>query len=699
MQVSRWKIIWRIARDFRTLASFYKIQLPSVAKNSIKMSMTTVLPIIKTNGLLLDDHIKNCVSYAEAGAIADDYGVPRAIDDEPEVVNVCTSTLQTFTVTLDEPLQSNERVGLTGDVNALGDWQLNRCVVLNATNNNLVWTGNIMLEPCRNISYRYLVFVEDNTGYRQIRRWETHLKPRSLSTCKMNCHQEDRFGVSSNGEIKFNRGWITNESIVQFKFEREKMFQVHDIEKFDPDNILIKLIPLEEDLQTPLDPQNSAINVEVTKMQYGESQLQAQPSLGIAYKRHEIIIFHVTVPDPTAIAFALTFHSQSKEPLGRAIIRPSLLVASDGDLELIVTQPPEKSETVIALLTLPYLVVKPFSDVDRLNFRTTFAYYWPKSWPNLDVGHRGNGKSYIADPPAEPENTVASFLRAYESFADMVELDVHLTADDVPVVYHDFGVRTAPQGKTVKTIDQLEYILIKDITYEKLKNLRVFAIIDNEIKEYPSHNAEPLIEHRIFPRLKDILEALPKTLGLDVEIKWPQTRKCGNLEAEQTIDKNFFVDEVLKTIIDKGCGRPLIFSSFDPDICTMFRYKQNIFPVLFLTMGETKKWQPLMNLRTRTFEQAINNAQAFELAGTAPHAEDFLGANGANMIEKARNLGQAALVWGDDCNSKEAVKYFQNIGATAICYDRTDLNMRESKERAFFNSTDILAQFEDQCRP
>uniref|UniRef100_A0A1A9W3F8 GP-PDE domain-containing protein n=1 Tax=Glossina brevipalpis TaxID=37001 RepID=A0A1A9W3F8_9MUSC len=644
-------------------------------------------------------YICKCVSYTETGAIANDYAVLRTVNDEAEVVNVCTSILQSFTVILEKALKPNERVGLTGDSNALGDWQLNRCIVLNATNNDLQWTANVMLQPYRNISYRYLVFVEDEKGYRQIRRWETHLKPRSLSTCTMNCHQEDRFGINSIEEIKLNRGWITNESIVQFKFEREKMFQVHDIDKFDPENILIKVIPLEEDLQTAIDPQKSGINVEVAKMQYGESQLHTQQPLGIAYKRHEIIIFHVTVPDPKVIAYALTFHSQDKEPLGRAIITPSLLVGSDGDLELTITQPLEQSETVIALLTLPYLVVRPFSEVSRLNFRTTFAYYWPKNWPNLDVGHRGNGKSYITNPPAEPENTIASFLKAYESFADMVELDVHLTLDGVPVVYHDFGLRTAPKGKIVKTIDQLEYILIKDVTYEKLKNLRIFAIINNEIKEYPSHAVEPRIEHRIFPRLRDVLEALPKTLGIDVEIKWPQRRKCGNVEAEQTIDKNFFVDEVLKTIIDKGCGRPLIFSSFDPDICTMFRYKQNIFPVMFLSMGETKKWEPFLNLRTRTFEQAINNAQAFELAGTAPHAEDFLGANGANMIQKARNLGQAALVWGDDCNSKEAVKYFQDIGATATCYDRADLYMPEDKERAFFNSTDITAQFENQCPP
>ena len=45
------------------------------------------------------------------------------------------------------------------------------------------------------------------------------------------------------------------------------------------------------------------------------------------------------------------------------------------------------------------------------------------------VAHRGVPNEY-------PENTLTSFERAIELGADAVELDVRLTKDKIPVVYH-----------------------------------------------------------------------------------------------------------------------------------------------------------------------------------------------------------------------------------------------------------------------
>lgn len=58
----------------------------------------------------------------------------------------------------------------------------------------------------------------------------------------------------------------------------------------------------------------------------------------------------------------------------------------------------------------------------------------------LILGHRG--------APAElPENTLAGFRRATEQGADGVELDVHASADGVPVVIHDPTLERTTPGR------------------------------------------------------------------------------------------------------------------------------------------------------------------------------------------------------------------------------------------------------------
>ncbi|KAH8301180.1 hypothetical protein KR018_006607 [Drosophila ironensis] len=633
-----------------------------------------------------------CAAYVDGSAIA--YGTGNELEPGVSASSAasCKPTLREFNVRLEVPLAPEERLGLTGDVKALGEWQLSRCVPLESLD-ELNWQATVPLQSCRRLDYRYFVYVEDLSGYKQIRRWETHFKPRSLGPCtELQCSQLDVFGITAdNANLKpqVHRGWLNHEVILQLKFNGEKMFQVHDIETFDPQHVQLKIVPVEKTI---------GLQVEYTKQEYGKSQLEQQPTFGVPYTKNDIVIFHITLPMEKMLQqhFRLDCYSMSNELLGSANLVSSELTGSEGLLHLRIKSAKDAEET-LARLRLPYVVVQPYR-YSPLDFKTTYAHYWPRSWPNLDVGHRGNGKSYIADAPAERENTIASFLSAHNHHADMIELDVHMTADGVPVIYHDFGLRTAPPGKQIIKPEQLEYVLIKDINYGLLKRLRIFSVIAGKVVEYPSHNAETRPEHRIFPTLVDVLKELPKSLGIDVEIKWPQRRQGGGSEAEQTIDKNFFADKVLHQVIQYGCGRPLIFSSFDPDMCTMLRFKQNIFPVMLLTQGETKKWQPFLDLRTRTFMAAVNNAQAFELAGTAPHAEDFLGENAPAMLQKAKDLGQIAVIWGDDCNSKERVQYFTRIGATATCYDRSDLYMPEGKHEAFFKSPALLAEFAAQCR-
>jgi len=72
----------------------------------------------------------------------------------------------------------------------------------------------------------------------------------------------------------------------------------------------------------------------------------------------------------------------------------------------------------------------------------------------LVVAHRGLSAE-------EPENTMRSFRRAAEVGCDLIELDVHQTRDDVPVVIHDDSLDRTTDG----------HGLVGERTYAELRGL------------------------------------------------------------------------------------------------------------------------------------------------------------------------------------------------------------------------------------
>lgn len=96
----------------------------------------------------------------------------------------------------------------------------------------------------------------------------------------------------------------------------------------------------------------------------------------------------------------------------------------------------------------------------------------------LKIGHRG-AKGHVA------ENTIESFLKAFELGADGIELDVHLSADGEAVVIHDETV-----DRTIKNAAGF----VKDFTVAEFKKLGV-------------------------PTLVEVFHILPENMLLNIEIK------------------------------------------------------------------------------------------------------------------------------------------------------------------------------------
>ncbi len=73
----------------------------------------------------------------------------------------------------------------------------------------------------------------------------------------------------------------------------------------------------------------------------------------------------------------------------------------------------------------------------------------------LNVGHRGV-------PSLAPENTIEGALLAYEKGADVIEIDIHLTKDGIPVIIHDANTSRTCNGVSLE---------VRNSTVEQLKDL------------------------------------------------------------------------------------------------------------------------------------------------------------------------------------------------------------------------------------
>jgi len=138
------------------------------------------------------------------------------------------------------------------------------------------------------------------------------------------------------------------------------------------------------------------------------------------------------------------------------------------------------------------------------------------------LAHRG-------DSGSAPENTLASFKKAVDKGADGVELDVHLTADGVPIVIHDETV-----NRTTQERGRVAEFLLREIT---------------KIDAGTYYSSD--FSHEKIPSLKEVLEVVSGMKVINIELK-------NNRENYPGIEQ-----KVIKLTKEMGVFSKIIFSSFN----------------------------------------------------------------------------------------------------------------------------------------
>jgi len=156
----------------------------------------------------------------------------------------------------------------------------------------------------------------------------------------------------------------------------------------------------------------------------------------------------------------------------------------------------------------------------------------------LVMGHRG------AEALA-PENTMAAFEAGLKAGADLLELDVQLTADDRVIVFHDFTL-----GR--KTSDPR---WVRDVTWEEIRQLDMGSWFD------------PHYTDQRIPLLEEVLAWAKGRVPLCIDLK---TGFAFNHRLEKKVaklvERNQMVDEVVIIAWDQFALRRV--KALNPEMAT-----------------------------------------------------------------------------------------------------------------------------------
>lgn len=183
---------------------------------------------------------------------------------------------------------------------------------------------------------------------------------------------------------------------------------------------------------------------------------------------------------------------------------------------LIMTVWSKTADTKVSYLKAITAGVNGMVTYDRATLENMFTEYFVKNTmirPVNIIGHRGV-------PSLAQENTLAGSILAYEKGANMIEMDIYLSKDNVIVVMHDDTIDRTTNG-TGNT---------ESFTYAELQK---FAVDSNA-----SYAAQPI------PTLEEYFKEFKgKDVILDIEIK---SNANGKIEAElkKLIEKYDISDQV-----------------------------------------------------------------------------------------------------------------------------------------------------------
>ncbi|MBC8462204.1 MAG: glycerophosphodiester phosphodiesterase [Deltaproteobacteria bacterium] len=284
------------------------------------------------------------------------------------------------------------------------------------------------------------------------------------------------------------------------------------------------------------------------------------------------------------------------------------------------------------------------------------------------IGHRGAAG-------LAPENTLSAFKLALEIGVDAVELDVHLSADEIIIVHHDLTlnpeITRKPDGEWLSIWKGLP---IKNLTLAKLKSYDV-----GRLKPYTSYSdryphQQPADGERI-PTLQEVISLLKSRNGLKTQL-WIEIKTTPE-QPKITRSPITMVDAVLQTLCEEEFTERVKILSFDWRALVQVQKIAPGIPTVYLShigrLNNIKPGQPgpspwTAGIDVDDYDGSI--PRAIKAAGGRYWAPYFKYIT-PDLLQEAHRLGIQVFVWTPD--SLSDMVHLIEMGVDGIITNRPDI--------------------------
>ncbi|KAI8624021.1 hypothetical protein F5Y19DRAFT_340089 [Xylariaceae sp. FL1651] len=259
----------------------------------------------------------------------------------------------------------------------------------------------------------------------------------------------------------------------------------------------------------------------------------------------------------------------------------------------------------IGQITFNTQVIKPFQGAP-LEI-TDFETYW-KATSQLD-------------------QNPTMFVTGSSLSGEFVQLHIQHTSDNIPVVWPKWKIQCGGVE-----------IPVARLSYEEFTAVTAISPARAQLASVPSQDHENIAEvHRVLSTagisLEHALSVLPISMHVNLQILYPSEDEERKFGLGPSVNTNSFVDAILMVVFDHareqrartlsapGTVRSVVFSSYNPTLCTTLNWKQPNFPTFLCNDLGREETMPAPNViqssgrRTFSVKEVVRIAQNNNLMG------------------------------------------------------------------------------------